>query len=853
MYDRVLQRRMFANGGMANAQPPMMQPPMAQPPTSVGTGITSGLVDPAQEQMAAEQGFAAMAGGMQDMLGQIDAAESTEETINALRGNEASLEDRYSELAELVGNADAKKTPESVLALVQPTFTMMDMVQQESPAGGIADAMPTAGGGLLTGNIDMASPVQAPGMGEAVTRINAGEQPVMRNMGSSPYGENPLLSRPNIRIPANVTLNRQPITMTLPNLGATQLPSQATLDQDKVRGYAGDYMGMMRPYLDQMTGGAGPGIDKRMELLAPYLPKQKTSAEIMGEYDELLGTDSMDDAQTQAYLALVQAGQSIAGSDKTLLGAAIDAAGEAAPTLSKIAAKKSADDRASKLAARQESVSREDAIRSAQLGVAQTAISDAARASGTLEGAILNSQRAAVEYGLKLEGDAVKAVNETAVRNWSANNQYGVTSTETWGKYDPATKKTDIIGVRRTAEGVKYIKDGKYVPVPEGYSPYSKDAFAAKHGTGEINFSGAKKVNLLIPDTSTTAADGTVTPARGSKSGYNQFAGFFVTKGNDAGSYWYSPTGDPKDAILAPPGFIEGQEKDVLQVAEKDAVGRVFVTVKAGPRAGETFLSSIEGTGPIPGAAYTLEPAKRDDNNALISGNPLVTTMPNPGVSYARMTNTMVNKNQEKVVVLSQALQAANEVLPIIGDAVGPLNTVKAWTSNIVGSVAPDSWDGMVEFAATKRGRQRMSLFSRNLARALSLSDRYAVKEQELIAELNENPEGFWKNPDMSTVRFQELMRILQNELSFSRGVLSDETEIPLLNTIPTGSKNDPLMFSAPGQFDYLAISAANAGGIDKLKGTFLRMSGDEARARGISVGANQPYIDLEIGVDINF
>ena len=58
MYDRVLQRRMFANGGMANAQPPMMQPPMAQPPmaqppmappTSVGTGITSGLVDPAQE------------------------------------------------------------------------------------------------------------------------------------------------------------------------------------------------------------------------------------------------------------------------------------------------------------------------------------------------------------------------------------------------------------------------------------------------------------------------------------------------------------------------------------------------------------------------------------------------------------------------------------------------------------------------------------------------------------------------------------------------------------------------------------------------------------------------------------
>lgn len=843
MYDRVLQRRMFANGGMANAQPPMMQPPMAQPPmappTSVGTGITSGLVDPAQEQAVAEQGFAAMAGGMQDMLGQIDAAESTEETINALRGNEASLEDRYSELAELVGNADAKKTPESVLALVQPTFTMMDMVQQESPAGGIADAMPMAGGSSSAGNFNEASPVQAPGMDEAVARMMAGEQPVTANLGGL---QNDLVNRPNISIPANVTLNRQPITMTLPNLGATQLPSQATLDQDKVRGYAGDYMGMMRPYLDQMTGGAGPGIDKRMELLAPYLPKQKTSAEIMSEYDELLGTDSMDDAQTQAYLALVQAGQSIAGSDKPLLGAAIDAAGEAAPTLSKIAAKKSADDRASKLAARQESVSREDAIRSAQLGVAQTAISDAARASGTLEGAILNSQKAAVEYGLKLEGDAVKAVNETAIRNWTANNQYGVTSTETWGKYDPATKKTDIIGVRRTAEGVKYIKDGKYVPVPEGYSPYSKDAFAAKYGTGALDLSKAKRVNLLIPDIATGD-----TPATGSESGYNQFAGFF-----NNGAYYYSPTGNPQDAILAPQGFIEGQEKDVLKVAEPDSVGRVFVTVKAGPRAGETFLSSVAGKA-IPGASYTLEPAKRDDNNALISGNPLVTTVQNPGVSFANMTPNMVNANQQKVIALSQALQSANEVLPIIGDAVGPLNTVKAWTSNIVGSVAPDSWDGMVEFAATDRGRQRMNMMARNLARGLALSDRYAVREQELITQLNENPEGFWKNPDMSTVRFQELMRILQNELSFSRGVLSDQDNIPVLNAIPTGSKNDPIMFSAPGQYDYLAISAANAGGSDKLKGTFLRMSGDEARARGISVGANQPYIDLEIGVDINF
>ena len=202
---------------------------------------------------------------------------------------------------------------------------------------------------------------------------------------------------------------------------------------------------------------------------------------------------------------------------------------------------------------------------------------------------------------------------------------------------------------------------------------------------------------------------------------------------------------------------------------------------------------------------------------------------------------------------MTSALSEGNEVLPIIGDAIGPLNTVKSWTSNIVGAVAPDSWAGMVEFAKAPRGRQRMNLFARKLSQGLALSERYAVAEQNLIRQMADDPEGFWKNPNMSEVKFTEMMRTLQNELSFSRGILADSANIPQIRTLPTGTANDPIMFSAPGQFEALAISAANAGGSEKLKGTYIRMSGDEARARGISVGANQPYIDLQVGVDINF
>ena len=46
--------------------------------------------------------------------------------IDALRGNEKPLEARYAELAGFVGEADANKTPESVLAMVQPTIMMTE-------------------------------------------------------------------------------------------------------------------------------------------------------------------------------------------------------------------------------------------------------------------------------------------------------------------------------------------------------------------------------------------------------------------------------------------------------------------------------------------------------------------------------------------------------------------------------------------------------------------------------------------------------------------------------------------------------------------------------------------------------
>lgn len=60
------------------------------PPSSVGVGITSGLETPPVEQEMSK-----MASGVENMLSDIDNAKDTEGIINAMRGNEASIEERY--------------------------------------------------------------------------------------------------------------------------------------------------------------------------------------------------------------------------------------------------------------------------------------------------------------------------------------------------------------------------------------------------------------------------------------------------------------------------------------------------------------------------------------------------------------------------------------------------------------------------------------------------------------------------------------------------------------------------------------------------------------------------------------
>jgi hypothetical protein len=150
---------------------PQSMPPQSMPPTQDPMMMAQQAQD-----MAAQQTQGLGAQYAQDTLMNIDRAETPEQIINALRGNEAPMEQRYAELAQFVGEADAQRTPESVLALVQPTIMMTEQGAMDSGIGELMQG--------LTGEIEMETAEGAPtAMGQGVGSLMMAGAPAAPEMG----------------------------------------------------------------------------------------------------------------------------------------------------------------------------------------------------------------------------------------------------------------------------------------------------------------------------------------------------------------------------------------------------------------------------------------------------------------------------------------------------------------------------------------------------------------------------------------------------------------------------------------------------------------------------------------------
>lgn len=132
-------------------------------------GITSGLED---ESMQSAEALGGIASGIETLFQNIDNAENPKEIMDAIRGDEASVEERRNELGQLVGKADADQTPESVLTMVQPLMTVIEST------GGIAS--------LDTEETPVAPNIAEANQAEAMARMMQNEPTAMLSTGTIP-------------------------------------------------------------------------------------------------------------------------------------------------------------------------------------------------------------------------------------------------------------------------------------------------------------------------------------------------------------------------------------------------------------------------------------------------------------------------------------------------------------------------------------------------------------------------------------------------------------------------------------------------------------------------------------------
>lgn len=167
-----------ANGGE------MMAPPMPPPMAAEQMMAAAPPPPPPEVEMLAQAEAGATAQGQelgaayaQQMMAGIDGAQSTEDLINALRGNDKPLDARREELAGYVGQDDANQTPESVLAMVQPVIMMTEEGMMDSGIGALVQQ--------ITGDVEMTTADGAPtdmGMGVgSLMAAGAQEAPAPQN------------------------------------------------------------------------------------------------------------------------------------------------------------------------------------------------------------------------------------------------------------------------------------------------------------------------------------------------------------------------------------------------------------------------------------------------------------------------------------------------------------------------------------------------------------------------------------------------------------------------------------------------------------------------------------------------
>ena len=803
----------FAEGGQVMGG---MQP---MTPASENSGIASGMM-PESSQQKGMQMMQQMAGQMEQVYSGLDNAEDIEDVINAMRGNQEPLSERYSELADLVGPEDAKKTPESVLTVLQPTFQILQGV----PDSGIAEA-PMGGVEGSEGNFSQPSATEPSGQAEAVLAMSRGEIPVKADDGYS--GDIPFLNQQAKVKGILGQMQGQSMPMSYaPTL--QKIPSVQEL-APQIKSGVEAFSSMLPKKLT-----LADEIASRQKLLEQYLPKQRTASEyqnlfadalperdqrtaeqILQERKEFMGDTGADSSEIQGYLALAQAGSELASNPGSLLEGLTKAAGPLAGNLSKIAADKTEREFKAKGAAfdlRQANIKEADAEKRqiAIKGVAQQLEDEGDIAkgqtkivTGAIADVIKNNQMVGNMEGqllYQVMGKEVTAkITNVKEANAQTNNLYnkqmlfeGEKPQLFWKVGKDGSIDSKPITVRRTGEGLKYYENGEYKQIPEGYVPIENETQRKLFTTGGVDTGTVKKINMVVPDPN-------------SETGYSQKMGVYSDKLGYA--LVDQETGVPQFNVPLPAGTIEGKYSDVVSVSDPDGVGRVFTTITPGDGTGSTtFMSKVAGRevyGTISDEGYnqvdakgkpigtpkmisvasqrTLQNAPKfakyaniDGERVLTSGTPLlIPRVMGPEVKPAQLDTQFIKNTRIQIAGKNQALNALRDLLKVIPDGGGLKNNLKRLVSSNLSQFTPDAARAWTRWAASDRGKQEIELFRRNVQQSFALSNKYAMGEQLITGKLAPQI-GVFTDPEQGFVYAQVLATKLNNDITELRLSIGD-------------------------------------------------------------------------------
>ena len=289
---------------MAAAPGPQMAPPAIDPNSvdinqAAQAAMQNGIDPAVMEGMLTKY-----AEGLDDL----DNAQDYETVMNGIRGDDLPIEQRYQELAGVVGQEDAAATPESVLTLVQP---VMMMAAVDQGIGGLAAeemSAPVEGAmaeGIMS-TVNMGGPEQVPG-GPAPVNFNEG--------GAVQYMEpgGVALSNPELQ-----TLYDQQLALM------TQIDNpagrEADLQQQRDMTKAGILFDIAQGALG-FAGGAGrPGASPAEQLAAAFTPVVGNIGARAGELNKFQLAQKAQDRQLK--LGALQSAQTAYQADLTRKAAA---------------------------------------------------------------------------------------------------------------------------------------------------------------------------------------------------------------------------------------------------------------------------------------------------------------------------------------------------------------------------------------------------------------------------------------------------------------------------------------------------------------------------------------------------